>query len=579
MPNSMKRTFLFFLLITVILAWVYSQSIHFQFTHLDDYEQVVENKTIQSIDFAHLNAIFSSTSVGMYQPLTTWIYAIVYSIFQLNPLGYHLASLLFHLLNTVLVYLLLKEFKIEQFLNYFLVSLFAFHPLQVESVVWISAFSNLVFTSFFLTALLSYFKYQKTHKKQFYFLSLLLFTLSCFSKSSAVVFPILILAIDFIQSKGFNFKNILNKVPFFFVSLIFGIITLYSRENAGHLSDLSVQFSFFDRIFLSAYSLLFYPFKFLVPFELSAFYPYPGLSDGFLPFQFYLSFPVLILLAYLIWKKGNVLLYTGVLFYIISILLVIQLIPVGNQLTTDRYSYLPLIGLLLILASFLQDAFKRKKALYFLFAIPLFLSFLSHKRTAVWENDQSIWQDVLSKHPKVAQAHNNLGSALLEEGAINRALTHFNQAIALKPYYADAYVNRGSLLAMKGESAKAIENYSKAIELKPHANAYFNRANEFTKIKDFQKALLDYSESIRIEPSADAFTNRAYLYVQEKDFANAHQDLEKAMRIDENYDQAYFVLGIVLHQERKIQAACQAFKKAVNLGNENAKMAVNQFCK
>lgn len=579
MPNSMKRTSLFFLLITVLLAWVYSQSIHFQFTHLDDYEQVVENKTIQSIDFAHLKAIFKSTSVGMYQPLTTSIYAIVYSIFQLNPLGYHLASLLFHLLNTVLVYLLLKEFKIEQFLNYFLVSLFAFHPLQVESVVWISAFSNLVFTSFFLTALLFYFNYRKTQKKQFYYLSLLLFILSCFSKSSAVVFPILILAIDFIQSKGFNVKNILNKVPFFIVSLIFGIITLYSRENAGHLSDLSVQFSFFDRIFLSAYSLLFYPFKFLLPLELSAFYPYPELSNGFLPFQYYLSLPVLLILGYLIWKKGNALLYTGVLFYIISILLVIQLIPVGNQLTTDRYSYLPMIGLLLIIASFLQDAFKRTKVLYFLFAIPLFLSLLSHKRAAVWENDQSIWQDVLSKHPKVAQAHNNLGSALLEEGAINRALTHFNQAIALKPYYADAYVNRGSLLAMKGESAKAIENYSKAIELKPHANAYFNRANEYTKIKDFQKALLDYSESIRLKPSADAFTNRAYLYVQQKDFANAHQDLEKAMRIDVNYDQAYFVLGIVLHQERKIQAACQAFKKAVKLGNENAKMAVNQFCK
>lgn len=567
-------------LIALILLsfFAYQTSFNHSFTNLDDQVQVVQNTHIKSLDIESLKSIFSSTSVGMYQPVSTLIYAFVYQVGGLNPWNFHFTSWLFHLLNGFILLMIFKKLSFRCSTSYLMLSIFLLHPLQVESVSWVSAFSNLCFSFFYLLALLFYIQWKQENHNKFYFLSLLAFLFGLLSKSSAVTLPLILLAFDFFHDTKQPLKKLTNKVPFFLLSLIFGIITLKSREAAGHLSDLSIQFSLFDRLFLVSYSTLFYPLKFLWPFNLSAFYPYPELQNGFLPWRYYLSLPLFLGGCYLIYRfRQNRKLYFGALLYLLSISVTLQLIPVGNQLTTDRYIYLPMVGILIMIASFISKTNKKIIGLVTLLVASI-LAGATFNRAKIWKNDQSIWTNVLEQYPKVAQAHNNLGSFLLQKGEPTLAFKHFNQAVKLKPYYADAYSNRGNLYSQFGESEKAMADFEKAIALRPHADAYFNRANEKVKLEEFRSALEDYNQSIALQASADAFTNRAYVYLRLGKQNLAIKDLNQAIYLNPDFSQAYFLKGMVVEKLGKASEACNHFKKAANLGHSKAKQAMLQFC-
>lgn len=577
--NNVIKPLIGLIIIYLVATWVFSQSLSFDFTYLDDQEQIVQNPNIKSLNFNKLIDIFKSTSVGMYQPISTFFYAIVHTIGGLNPKAYHILSLVFHFLNILLVFQVFKKFHFTTNLALILTAIFAVHPMQVESITWLSAYSNLCFSFFFLLALLSYIKFTDRNYKVFYFLSLVLFILSGLAKSTAVVFPIVLIAYDFIIKEKALLKASLNKLPFLIVSIGLGIITIVSRESAGHLSDLSISFSWFDRIFLICHSILFYPVKFIAPINLSAFYAYPELSNGNLPALYYLSPLAILLIGVLLWRfRPNKVMLFGMVFYAIGISLVLQFIPVGNQLTTDRYIYLPMLGFLLIIAHFLSKL-KSQKLVPFLIIIPLLLALLSYERTKVWENDKSIWTDVITKNPKVAQAYNNLGSYALKENNGKLAMQHFNKAIELKPYYADAYSNRGSLYADLGNSEKAFQDLNQAIQLRPHADAYYNRANEFVKMKDLNSALADYAESLKLKPSPDAYTNRAFVYAQMRQTQKAMDDLNRAIRLNQNYGQAYFLKGMIYNGEGNKNQACSELNKAARLNHVKAKQAIQQLCR
>ncbi|MBL4709389.1 MAG: tetratricopeptide repeat protein [Flavobacteriales bacterium] len=573
-----SRSILFYGLLIIGLFSIYFSSLHHNFTHLDDHVQVVENLSIRSIDIESITHIFSSTTVGMYQPLTTLFNAIIYQNFGLNAFYYHFLSLLFHLFNSILVFKLLSYFFKSKNLSFFLSFLFAFHPMQVESVAWVSALSSLTFTFFFLASIFSYFNYRKSYKKKFYYIALVLFILACLSKSSAVILPIILILFELFQ--GDKVRSIWkNKISFLFVSIFFGIITLLSRESAGHLSDLSENFDWIDRIFLVSHSILFYPFTFLFPFKLSAFYPYPEIENSSLPILYYLSPIVLVGLSILIYKfKSNRKIWFGTIFYFIGIALVLQIIPVGNQITTDRYIYLPMFGLLIILASVLSKL-QDKKAFNVLFLIPLFLGFLSFERSKIWKNDEQLWKSVLEEYPNVSQAYNNLGSSALENKKPQEAFNYFDKAIQLQPSYADAYSNRGNLYSQSGKSSEAIKDYSKAIALKEHADAYFNRGNEFSKVGDLNSAVVDYTKSLSLTPKSDTYTNRAFAYLKLNKTALAKNDLNQALTIDAKFDRAIFLMGLIERNSGNQQLACQFFQKAMSLGNVNAKSAYLKSCR
>lgn len=567
------------LLVLLLSVIAFSEGLKHDFTHLDDQVQVVENNNIKNLSWEKFKAIFSSTSVGMYQPISTLFYAITYQFDGANPFNFHLLSLIFHLLNTFLAFTIFRKFGIKKIYALLLTAIFSLHPMQVESVSWVSAFSNLVFSTFYLLALIQYLKFCSKTQWKYYGLTLLFFLLSLLSKSSAVTLPLVLIAIDYFLKNKIQLNNWLNKIPFFVLSVTFGLITIFSRESAGHLSDLSVQFEWLERIFLISYSVLFYPFKWLFPFELSVFYPYPEVTNGLLPWIYYAAPIVLLLLLYLVWKhREKSFLVLGSLFYLLSISVVLQVIPVGNQLTTDRYLYLPMLGLLLIVYG-LSKSIKTDKLIYLFGIWAVVLSLGAYQRTKIWENDQLIWEDVIEKHPEVAQAYNNLGSYLLQKGQVQEAFNNFNKAVQLKPYYADALSNRGNLYSQKGESKKALADFNEAIKLRPHADAYFNRANEYVRLGDLKKALTDYQQSATLSPSADTYTNWAYALLQLKQTAAAKEKLQKAFSIQPQFAQAHFLSGMMAQQEGNLQTACTHFKQAAQQKHPQAIQALERFCR
>ena len=575
MPRKEYRFYFLILIASNILCYI--SSINHGFTYLDDYVQVVENPFIKSVTFSNLSTVFSSSVVGMYQPITSSFFALITVLFSTDAIYFHSASLLFHTMNTLLVFKVLEQFFVQKKLILLLSLLFALHPMQVESVAWVSAFSTLTFTFFTLLAFLNYSSYHREKKQLSYVSSLIFFILACLSKSAAVIFPILLILFDYYKNKetSLDWKN---KIPFFLVSILFGIITLSTRESAGHLSDLSVQFTWFDRIFLICHSILFYPLTFWLPFKLSAFYPYPELINGQLPMRYYISPIVLGGLLYSMIRFRNVSnVWFGGLWFLIGIGLVLQIVPFGNQITTDRYIYLPMLGLFIITGTWLRQ-FANKKWFLILFGIPLLFGLMSFQRSSIWENDEKLWNSVLEEYPNISQAYNNLGSYALQNKQTQKAIRYFDKAIQLQPNYADAYSNRGNIYSQIGETNKAIADYSKAISLKEHADAYFNRANEFSKLNDLNSAIADYTKSIQIKAKADTYTNRALSYLKMSKPRLAEKDLNKAIQLNTNYDRAYFLYGLMLQRQNQLEKACTYFTKAASLGNNNAKTALTQSC-
>ena len=575
---NLSKNIRYGLTIVIVACIIYIPGFSNSFTYLDDHVQVVENPFIKSLSYESIKGMFSTYFVGMYQPVTTLFYAIVNSLFGLQPEAYHGLSLLLHIANSLLVFKLLQQFFNSKNVNFLLTLIFVVHPMQVESVAWVSAFSNLLFSFFLLLAFWHYIQYQKEQDLKYNIYYFIFFLLSCLSKSAAVVFPIILIAQDLFISGGFKIKQLLQKLPLLGVSIAFGLVTIFGRESAGHLSDLAQTYTVLDRIFLVCHSFLFYPIKFLIPLQLSAFYPYPQLTGGQLPILYYVS-PILLIgiaVALFIFRSKKLLLF-GALWFAISIFLVLQFVPFGNQITTDRYVYLPMFGLLLIIGYFVKKVKTKNLLLFASVPIVLFTT-QSLQRVNIWQNDKKLWTSVIETHPTVSQAYNNLGSFALKQNQRKEAFNYFNLAIKLQPNYADACSNRGNLYAQSGNSEAALKDFNKAIGLKPHADAYFNRANEYSNLNRLQEAISDYSKSIELQARADSYTNRAFTYLKTQQIALAQKDVKMAQTLDPNYGRAYFLEGVIEQNIGNKNAACSAFLQAANLGETNAKKAYNQAC-
>jgi hypothetical protein len=309
----------------------------------DDTNYVQNNQQIRSID---LESIFSKYVMGNYHPLTMLAFAVEYKFFGLNETGYHIINLLLHLANVLLVYY--AAFLLSKKTNVALITalLFGIHPLHTESVAWISGLKDLLYTSFFLGAYIFYLKYLGEKQNRFYLLALLLFLFSLFSKAMAVSLPVLLLLTDYFKDRKIGIKILIEKIPFFLLAIIFGVVAIFAQRSSEAIQDLS-NYSFLQRIVFAGYGFITYLWKFFLPVYQSAFYPYPVKNGESISLQFYI-YPLLALgiLAFAIYSlRFTKRIFFGLIFFVITIGLVLQLLPVGEAIMADRYSYIPSIGI------------------------------------------------------------------------------------------------------------------------------------------------------------------------------------------------------------------------------------------
>ncbi len=577
-----KISLLIFLMLIITTVTFYP-SLCNGFTNWDDNEYVSDNLLIKALSPDNVNDIFNFTDSrhknytvkSLYVPLPLLTYGLEYYFFHLNPVAYHVTNLIFHLLNSLLVFWLIYLISGKDLIAFFTALLFAIHPLHVESVAWISERKDLMYSMFYLLSIICYLYYIRGRKHHFY-LSLLFFFLSLLSKPMAITMPFLLFLFDYVEKRRFNDRLFLEKTPFFGLFCLFFVIYV-SIMTATEMTGTKTSSNLLYNMCIASYGLLFYIVKMFFPLSLSCLYPYPDRPDNYLPLPFIIA-PFIVITAgiYIFRLRKYKKIFFAILFFFITILPVSQLIPVPPGIVADRYTYIPLTGFFYMISDFLyflyMDRFKdsifKKFTLTVLTGIIIILlSFSSYERCKVWKDSITLWSDVITKYPSVMEAYLNRGMAYSDSGDYNQAMSDFACAITLRSDCADAYNNRGAVYKKVGAYDKAIEDFRHALRLKPDdAEIYYNLGLCYRQLGSYDKALQSFSRAIDINPLDEKSLNsRGNIYAQHGEFDRAIEDYTEAIKINPYYGDACNNRGNVYSETGQYDKAIEDFTEALKL--------------
>lgn len=525
--------------ILVFTFLLYLKSLHGEFLNYDDTDNVVSNAMISHLTPDHLWRLFSRANLYMYAPLTFISYAIDFQISGLDPYFFKLTNLFLHLINVALIFLLSRRMFKNTAPATLMALLFAIHPLNVDSVSWISARSNLLSTLFFILALLFYLQYLNEKKIIWFVMVILSFFLSLLSKSAGIMLPLTLCLMDYFKKRKITLKVILEKLPLFFLSFLFGLAAIYFRSDSGDSQSI-MEYNLSDRFLMICYALSGYIFRAVIPFHLTAIYAYPLKNEGFLPFLYYLTPVILAGVIFLVsrMKILKIEMVFGLLFFLINVLMT-QVVLLEDGFMANRYGYLPCVGLFFIIAAgfnhFMMGSKRLKNILTISFTLVLiFFSVLTYQRSRVWKTTLTLFNNVIEHSPGSAFAYNSRGIARYSENNIEGALSDYDQAITIFPRYSGAYYNRGIVWYAMKEFRLANEDYSMAINLNANfASCYMARGIlEMDVLKNDSLAMIDYTRAIRLNPiMPQAYYNRGLLRLRMKDVQMACEDFHQVRRL------------------------------------------------
>ena len=495
------------LLVVLLTVVAHMRGLQGRFVEWDDYAHITQNAAIRSLSPANLWTMFTTPAAKLYVPLTWVSLAIDYQVWGHDPFGYHLTNLLLHVANTVLVLLLTfrllqGRFPRAQEVAVLTAAIFGLHPLRVESVAWVTERKDLLFAFFYLLSLLAYLRWVSKGDRRAYWACLLLFVASTLAKSTAVTFPLVLFLVDIFWKRRFA---IVEKVPFFIVALIIAAATFIAQASGpGHTVLGTEVIPFWARIGLVGYCALFYLGKFFWPFHLSA--VYPTFEDfGWTPLHaagYMAAFIALLAVAFALRKRAPVVLPSW-LFYLITLSPTIGLIPVGVHVVADRFVYIPLIGLALPLSVgvvALANASSRARPPIFTVIASLLvtLAILSSKRSAVWTNTETLFQNALEEDPNCYPALVNLTTYYVDSKQIDKAIDYGKRAVAIAP---NGLVGRKALadaLVKAGRYREAIDTLRPAVDHGIDDHGVWQTLKEcFTALGDDKNAKLAGARMLR----------------------------------------------------------------------------------
>ena len=536
------------LLVTMIL---FMGVRNLDFVNWDDPEYVIENQYLelsaQNIKTAFLSGVHPDYPKGIasnYHPITIISLAVDKAIGDGRASTFHWNNLFFHLINTLLSYLLF--FKLLQFRNNsktqnspgsigilaaFGALIFAIHPMHVESVAWISERKDVLYLMFYLFGMLNYLRY-KTDGSRLP-LVYLFFLLSLLSKPAAVTFPFAILLIDYLKGDFSWKKSMILALPFFILSIVFGLITINIQADTA-IGEFA-QYSVVDRLCFASFGLVHYLQKFIFATPTTAIYPYP--QSGTMPIWIAVSPFIILVLSALIWffRKNRIVVF-GVIFFVVNLMLTLQLVQVGASLVSDRYTYLPYHGLIVILLYGLYYLISSRPKLRLPICVILglwaiFMVFSSTKQIKTWKDSGTLWNNVLQKYPGYHYALKGRGKYYYESGQMDKALQDLDKALEVYPDEAAIYTLRGNIFRDQKEYEKSLTSYSQAIELEPDIPTHYNnRANTYIRTGKSELAFKDYQKCLELEPKhKEALNNLGAYYHSKSDYELAFKSYSEAL--------------------------------------------------
>ncbi|HLG35810.1 MAG TPA: tetratricopeptide repeat protein, partial [Bacteroidia bacterium] len=569
-----KTQWLLLALILLTVFLVYIPSLEKNFINYDDDWYIYDNLFVTAFSFGNAGAVFFEFYFGQYSPLPMFFLGILHSISGSEPFIYNFMAVVLHLINIALVCWFMFRLNASTFIALATAALFGLATMQVESVAWASAaFKTGFCCAFFLLSLIAYISYLSSGKLKFYFVSLLFFVLSFLSKEQAVALSLSVVCIDYLRSRNLLSKKvILEKIPYFALAVLFGIITLMatkSNRDALTYSDFSVM----ERILYACYAVGEYFMKLIAPYQLSAYYPYPNEKNFSIWFYIHPLIVAGIIFLFIRALKKNRQAAFGYLFFAANILftLVLQVVSVREVVMADRYVYVSSIGLFMIVAATLQHAMKinyaYKNVIYGTFVFYLLvISGITFQRTKVWKTTQALLEDNL-KNFTAPLPLVNLGVEYKRQGFLDKAMANYNKSIQLYPDYGLAYVNRGNIYSDSRMDTLALADYNKAIQLKTQTpNVYANRGGVYARNGKYDLALADFAIAIKIDSNfANAYMNRAITYFVLNDFKSAITDYTNYLRRKPDDAGIYCDRGVAFQNLGDDENALRDLNKAIQL--------------
>ncbi len=526
--------------LAVICLLAYFPGLSNAFVDWDDLQYIHEVSLVNDLSFAGVSNIFSIYLMGNYHPFTVLSLVFNYNSSGVEPFSYHLTNLVIHIFNSILVLLLVLRMKKGMLAAGITAALFAVHPMHVESVVWASERKDVLYAFFFLVSFLTYLKYIDAGNFKLIALAFVLYIFSCFSKGMAVTLPLIMFAADYALGRKNYKKLFVEKFPFLLVSILFGIVAVDGQQKWGAIADFT-EYGFIDRIFLAAYSFAFYLYKMIVPTGFSPVYPYPVKNGNWFSFLIYFSLLVLFVYKFLAFYtlKRERYVFFGILFFGISILPVLQLLPVGDSIAADRYFYISSIGLFFIAGVLAEKSvsgwglkFTYLKSLIITFFVWVIgaLTYLSNQQSRVWKNDLTLFTHAMNVQPLSHIAYTKVGVYHNVAGRIDEAMQYYEKALALSSKNFIVLNNIGQCYVDKKQYALSIPYFQKAIYLKSNdPDTWYNMGNAYHSLGNFEEAVRDYT--IALENNKyhfNAYNNRASAFFAMGEWEKGLQDMRMA---------------------------------------------------
>jgi len=555
--------------VLALTALAYSSSLGNGLTNWDDDGYVIGNPLLGRPTWDAIQLAFTSYWKGNYHPLTMLSLTLDDAISGGSVRMHHAVSLLLHLANTALVALFVERLLGRSALAAVSAALFGLHPMHVESVAWISARKDLLSTFFLLWTLLAYMRFARADDRRAglddsphasrhfslpYVVALLLFLLALFSKGTAVALAPSLVVIDALLGRGaFSLRSLVEKLPFFALALVFGLIALDAQTGVGQLQGVST-WTGSERLLLSASAYLRYLWLLALPHPLSAFYPYPDAGAGGLSALYGAAVLGVAGVAGLWWyslRRWPVLAF-GLAFYTVNVFFVLQLVPVGGAIVADRYTYVPSIGLFIAWAwagGQLVGHWPRTRVpvLIALVAWLTTLGTLSAGRVEIWRDSLSLWNDTLARYPGIPEARLNRALAHHRAGDPQRAIDDLSEAIRLAPDYARAWGHRGVIRYQLGQNQAALEDLDRAIRLRPTPDLLTNRGAVRLAVGNAAGAIVDLSRALQQNPGMFlAWANRGLARSELGQYAQALADFDVALRLSPDYLPARYGRAVAL---------------------------------
>jgi tetratricopeptide (TPR) repeat protein len=549
----------------------------------DDDAYVTNNGALRSLD--GLRKIWVEPKGGLgYYPLTYTGFWVEYHLWKLRPLGYHLANVLLHAANAVLVWLILRRLKIPGAWVAGLV--FAIHPVNVATVAWISELKNTLSMLFYAVAILLYLRFDEEGRWRWCGLSLAAFLLALLSKPAVVILPAVLLSCIWWRRGQVRWKDFLRSVPYFVLSLALGWVSMWVESWLNRQAIVRAA-GFFPRLAGAGWAAWFYLYKALLPLNLTVIYP-----KWEIDVYHWVSFMPGIALAGCFglfwWKRqtwGRPLLF-GLAYFVTALFPVLGFFDIGffsHSLVADHWQYYSIVAPIALAAAGWELIYRRmgERGRYWGtvagVAVLMVLGAGTWSRAGIYVGSETLWQDNVARNPNAWTAHNNLGIALFQAGRVQEAIVHFDQALRIRPHYAEAQYNLGHTLSQVGKFEEAIGHYEQALLLKPDdAEAHNDLGTCLSRLGKVQEAIAHHEQALRIKPDyAAAHYNLGIALKQAGRIPEAIEHLEQALRIKPDYAAAHYNLGTTLGQAGRIPEAIEHLEQALRIKPDYAEAHYN----